>query len=286
MVSPRTAWQCCLYSLSKRKSNPMLLAMLIVLLVYLDSILSPIRAFLSAYQVPINGVGLYPYLLADREFVMFCGIALLMLFSDCPFMDEAQQSVILRSGQLNWIWGQIGYILLGCLLLLAGIFLLVCAFLLPYVELSAQWGKAMNTLIQTNTASRFYLMTEFFSPIQQAFQPLPALFAGLALRWACFSACVLLMFFVNLITRSKAGALAALPILIMDYVVDVTMPKRYSILSPSTLARLDILAMGESAYYPDALAGVAVVAMFFLLSLCLVLLAHKRRDMTDMMIRD
>ena len=64
------------------------------------------------------------------------------------------------------------------------------------------------------------------------------------------------------------------------------MPKRYSILSPSTLARLDILAMGESAYYPDALAGVAVVAMFFLLSLCLVLLAHKRRDMTDMMIRD
>lgn len=277
----RLSWKCCAYSLGKLKAKPILLALLLVMFLYMEELLRPVRNFLSDYGLSVNVLGMFAFLLSDTSFALAAGIGLILLFGDAPFFDDAQRSVFIRTGQTAWIYGQILYIFAATALYLLALFLLQCLALLPYAGFGTGWGRALNTLALTEKAAKYLVTVPFPVLILDQFGPVSGFFTAFALRWLVFVICAMAMFWANIAFRSKFGSLVTFIILLMDPMIQGFFEFKYYIYSITSLARLNVLNFGYNPYYPKFPLEMTVLGLSLFAIMALIIAFGKRRDIAD-----
>ena len=86
----------------------------------------------------------------DSGSQLFIILGALLLFCDAPFLNQNSSWQILRAGRKNWFWGNMAYIWLLSLVYAAILSLLPVLLMIPHLEWTAEWGKVLGTLAQTN----------------------------------------------------------------------------------------------------------------------------------------
>lgn len=271
--------KCAWYSFRKLLTKPKGLAIVFVVYLYMESVIEPIRGFLMAHDVSINGFGLYVFLLSDSMFVVVAGIGLMMLLGDAPFFDDAQNYVMIRGGRAQWVNGQILYIMGVTTIYLLVLMLLAHVLLFPYVQYGNQWGKALRTLSETSMAGQCGIGLSFSEKIVHQWSPRRAFALEMTLRFVAYVSCALMMFSINLAFRNKLGIVAALFTLLLDLFVETSLAYVYFILSISSLARLSIMDFGYDPYYVDVGPSMMVLIGSFALLIILSSVLGRRCDL-------
>ncbi len=277
MDSVRTTFTICGYGLIKLVTSSKLYAVLLFLGIHFSLFLDPLRAFLEAHGASINLAGLFAMVLSHGYNAAWISLGAVVLFSDAPFIDEAQQGILLRTGQRLWLWGQIAYIAAAAFLYMALLVLLIALPLIPYVHIGAEWCAPIYTFVTSETQP-FYALN-FSAIVMEAYGPLGAFALSFFLRYLVLVIVALVIFIVNSAARTKLGALAGAFVLLIDTLNNMDL--RMHMLSVSTLSRLDMMDYGFTPDYPSVAYSVAAVVLAAAAMIALTVFVGKRVDVVD-----
>ena len=94
---------------------------------------------------------IFPHMFSPVMIVAY-GCFTALLFSDAPFADSHMPFILVRSGRLIWIFGQIIYIFVTAFIYTAFQLLVSIIILLPKITLSSEWGIVIKTLASNPSA--------------------------------------------------------------------------------------------------------------------------------------
>lgn len=276
----RKGWHCTMYTFMANNLRPITLAALFLMFALLGDKLLPIREYMAGET--INIWGMYASILNDSECVLVIGIALLLIMGNAPFVNEAQQGILIRAGQKNWLLGQMIYMAVTTLVVMLGLLVYMCLFFAPHVSFDNSWGKVLNSLATLETESTVKVRIDVSALVVDSFNPVQAFMIGFGLRWICYLICINLMFFVNLLVKVRPGAVFALAILLLGFIVESWFSYADRIYSVSTLCKLDSIAMAPNPYYPDVQPMMLVIFGWFVAVSAGCIIAGRRADIGKM----
>ena len=142
------------------------------------------------------------------------GIFTTVLYSDAPFIDEAAQFLLIRTGKRVYFIGQLLYLLLSSFIWSIYWFLIT---LLPFwnkLEFNPTWGDfltLMSTQSGTSNAGAYGLSLSFYCEprLNKILPGWQATLIAWFLLWMCAFFIGVLVFTLNLISKANAGILAA-----------------------------------------------------------------------------
>ena len=167
----------------------------------------------------------------------------------------------------------------------AGIFLLALLamqhlMLWDCLDYGRGWGRAINTLARTSMADGYGIHMPFSRDFMRLWSVRRCFALSMALCWGGYTVCALVMFNINLVTRSKAGLLAAILMLLLDMVMDFGVDVRYYVLSVASLGRLPLLNTGNHPYYPRPALAMSVLWGSFFVNLAAALGLGRRSELS------
>ena len=260
-------------------ATPRSWVVLIVTGLYLQKTLAPVRAMLAAEGLTVNPMGLMAFLLNDTVVTAFLALACLALMFDAPCTDELQRYLILRTGRRSWALGQAAYMLLTVMVYLLLVTVLAWLMLLPYIELSADWGSGMRALVEDFQWEVYGSDLNYDVWIPRAYAPIPAWLIGGALHVLSLSLLCMLMMLANLLLdRRLSFVLVALPIG-FDLMLEEYFGVEAYYLSPLSLSKLSGLDYGDRMGRPPVWFG--ALALSLLLGLCIAAFVRgaRRREL-------
>ncbi len=279
MADVRRSLNCLIYSLRKLAINPKCIIVFALLYIHMKDSYQGLIGFLADYDETINAFGLFINMISDPHFVMIAGIGLMLIFSDAPFFDDAQQYILIRAKKGPWIAGQI-----FCVLLATAVYLLIMLgiqhlILHPYLTYDNQWGRAIHTLSRTDLGDNYDLLVGFHRDYMRMWSVRRCFALGMILRWGAYATCALIIFIINILSTSKAGIFAAIFILLFDLFMDFGVSATFYVLSISSLARLPLLNMGTNPYFPRVELAMSVLWGSFLVAVALAWITGRRVDL-------
>ncbi len=149
---------------------------------------APICKITSEYRTPINGFSA-AFLFSDKytTFVLFLG--LFILLADMPMKDNQQNFLLVRSGKMSWVFGQLLYIILVVFVYLA--FSLASFFIVlsSWIAFDAvNWGKVVKTISGTNAYDVFDLSLRMPQKVITDYSPLEAFGYAVGMAFLLLSA--------------------------------------------------------------------------------------------------
>lgn len=227
-------------NLRKWPSNPRIIILFILLIIFLVNYLKPIINFSNSTGYRVTP-WVFPFF-ADSVFTqMIMMFGIVFLFCDAPFMDVTQPYSIIRSGRTRWGLGQVLYIMASTAIYFSFLAVVSCIIMSPNMFLSNEWGKVLGTLAQTNAGQVFNITLPINYEIQSIYTPVHAFFLSLILEWCAGTLLGLIIFIFNINFNRAIGAIVASVMVCLDMVIQNALPfytYHFSILS---LARLSIL---------------------------------------------
>ncbi len=159
-----------------------------------------------------RGLGVTPWLLSGYYFMptllSVYGFLVIMLFSNAPFADSHAPFLVVRTGRLPWILGQILYIFLAAFLLVFLHFCMIILLCLPNVGFSSDWGTIIRSIaIDPSLAGMSTILVN--SEMVGAFTGPEATLLTMLLMWlvAVFLGAVVFAF--NIISGKNTGIVIA-----------------------------------------------------------------------------
>lgn len=278
MVSVRKSFAACFQNFRKWTSNPRLIIILLLLITFANIAEQGVRLFAQTTRICVSA-GMFPFLMSDWYQLFIIMLGLVMLFCDAPFLDDQQPYVVLRTGRRCWLVGQILYIFLGSAVYFFVVWLLSVLFLLPNVAFSAQWGKIIRTIVETNAAGQYQIPITFSKQIIQMFGPVQATGISFFMSWLVGSFLGLLMFVINMHTNRAVGALAASGVVLFEVVALNGGNSLYTLrfFSPVSWASLDILDFTGTAQNPSFGYAVTVLVGMIIVLIVLAVLSMRKK---------
>lgn len=218
MPNFRQSLRCAGLTLAKWSATPRILSLFVIIAAFLAYHAHSLVQFAAAEGRPL-APWVFPHLLTPAMLLVY-GSFTLLLYCDAPFMDNHTPFVIVRSGRVAWLYGQLIYIIVAGLIytlyfILASIFVLA-----PNLTFANDWGVILKTLAANPSAGRQHnlVLTVFISEaIVQQFSPLQAMLISLGLFWLTSVFTGLLIFTINLATGRSGGLCAAGAFICMSY---------------------------------------------------------------------
>lgn len=176
---------------------------------------------MSAYAREVYGgmtSWVLPFSLQSPTMVMVYGCITVAFFCNAPFSDRHMPFLIIRSGRLNWILGQVLYIVLAAAVYVGFYFLVSVICMLPNVGFANEWGWAEKAMAAGDQALSDYSITlRVDSHIVDYFTPVEATGLMMFLMWgvAVFSGMLIMMF--NLISKGTLGVAISGILIFMSY---------------------------------------------------------------------
>lgn len=261
--------------IKKWLTNPRVYLIAVLLIAYFHSRISPLYLFCEHYGTKISPY-LFPYFMSDDHVVLIASLGALLLFCDAPFIDSEQPYIVLRSGRKKWVAGQIAYIAISSTLFTLFLYLLTLLLLLPWLEFSTEWGKAIGTLAQTTTGYDLGITITFDRYIFFGYSPISATLLSLLLCFSVVFFLGMLMFYLNLRINRMVGTIAGALLILWQLVIRKTATAliRYSPISWMKLGQID---MNGTTVYPNlAYVLIALYAMIVLFAVLSVLCMRKK----------
>lgn len=163
-------------------------------------LMNAVRSFSAAVGIGM-APWMFPFLTDDSGSQLFIILGALLLFCDAPFLNQNSSWQILRAGRKNWFWGNMAYIWLLSLVYAAILSLLPVLLMIPHLEWTAEWGKVLGTLAQTNA-----LGIRLNYTIMAHYTPAAAMLLTLAAVWLNTVLIGMINFTLNLLVKKGIGA--------------------------------------------------------------------------------
>ncbi len=259
----------------KWSANPRIYMILLLLIGYLNMMLSPIRDFCQTVEYPI-APWVFPFLMTQPYSLLMLLLGLILMFCDAPFIESEQPYIITRTGRMLWTGGQIVYIVLASALYFLSVIFLTVMLLLPCISLESGWGKVINTFSQGN-AARYGVVIPFDYTIVKTLSPMQAMLMEFFICWLLGIVLGILMFCINLRVSRSAGAIFAAGIAILPLFVRKTDWGLHYV-SPASWVSLSVLDIAGATSFPSV--PYAITGFLFLTAILTVLamLSMRHRD--------
>ncbi|MCL1853517.1 MAG: hypothetical protein FWF88_10910 [Peptococcaceae bacterium] len=213
-------FKCGLLNIRKWAGNPRVYIIVFLLGVFLYTMLENVRTFCMAVGRPVTP-WIFPFLMDNTYVLFFLMTGVLLLFCDAPFIDAHQPNLMVRAGKKSWALGQVFYIGLASALYFIAVFVVTNVLLLPYVGLSADWGKVLGTLAQTSAGSMYDIGIGIDYHTMLNYTPPTAIAWSFLLAWLVAVFLGLVSFVVNQSFSRGFGTVAVLFLIFMPWFVSM-----------------------------------------------------------------
>lgn len=248
----RQSLRCAGLTLAKWSATPRILSLLVVIAAFLAYHAHSLVQFADA-EDRMLAPWIFPHLLTPAMLLVY-GSFTLLLYCDAPFMDNHTPFVIVRSGRLAWLGGQLIYIIVAGLIYTFYFMLISILVLAPNLTFANDWGIILKTLAANPSAGSQHnlVLTVFINEaIVQQFSPLQAMLISLGLFWLTTVFTGLLMFTVNLATGRSGGLFVAGALVCMTYFAGIqgrfVFGEWISLLSPLSWASMHNIRWADNA---------------------------------------
>ncbi len=277
------SFRICIQNIRKWTSNSRIWMLFFAALLFVYTYTKGIRQVADVMDSPIS-IWIYPFLFTYRYIKIIFMALLIFIFCDAPFIDTNQPYVMLRTKRSVWSIGQILYIMIGSFLY--ELFLIVSTIIVNIgnLEFTMEWGKVLGAMGTTSVASKagvIYTTVNINRQIITCFTPLQAMFFSMLVTWLSFVFIGLVIYVVNVVTRTKiAGAVTAAGLVIFTAVADVAAfdgNKAVTWFSPMSWNSLNNIDIGGVTQYPtiDFVLGFYIVSIV-ILSIIAVVVGKKQ----------
>jgi hypothetical protein len=257
MHSFKQSMRCAGLNLAKWSTTPRVISLFVIIAAFLAYHAHSLVQFAAA-EGKVLTPWVFPHLLTPAMLLVY-GSFTLLLFCDAPFMDNHTPFVIVRSGRLAWLGGQLLYIVAAGLIYTLYFMLVSILVLMPHLTLANDWGVILKTLAANPSAGRQHnlVLTVFINgTIVQQFSPLQAMLISLGLFWLTSVFTGLLIFTVNLVTGKSGGLFVAGALICMTYFAGIqgrfVFGEWIALLSPLSWASMHNIRWGDGT---DLLSG-------------------------------
>ena len=275
---------CCKLNLMQLRIQPKYLLVFVYFVIHTWRYIHPYKEFAIA-----SGLKVAPWLLVGlvrhQNWYMFFMMAYLLLICDAPFLNRQQQFVLLRSGKINWLAGQILYLAILSALVTLLTWVLSVVALLPEVDWTTQWGAAIQT------ASRYpeaYSVTPQYTIIGYALKNMTGMGATL---WALLMQFLVGLFLGELVLVcnlwSKRGlgigisaAMLFFSLTVAQYAGSRGYVKRLVYISP--LSWMDLAKTGDTAVGQPPLWYCITMLLILIVGLAVFALRNIHKHSLDM----
>ena len=219
----RTVQAIAGFETKKEKTDPRVWIVYILLAVVLFRKFGGLCIYGLRHHTKISPFVFPAFFTSDMKILMYLCFAALMC--NAPFVDAHTQELLLRSGRKPWLRGCILYVLrvsLRFTVFLLGFSILM---ILPSVSFNEMWGstvyRMLGNLRIADGLDRFLLnILPVSNQFIQTANPLPAFIYTAYFMWLSFAFLGLLIYALNIVSKSKnAGLLTAGFLILMDPVI-------------------------------------------------------------------
>lgn len=241
----------CMQNIRKWGSNARVKMCLVLAVLFVFTYTSGLRMLASNLHTDMHP-WIFPFLFTHQYKKVTFMLPLLFIFCDAPFIDANQTYVILRTNRRSWSVGQLLYIIIGSflysLVLLAST--IICN--IGYIKWGMTWGTVLGTAGPGGglTALKQSMSTVYVSNIIiRYYTPLQAMFFAFLLMWMSFIIIGLIVYVMNVLTRTQmAGTLMAGFLILMSVVADIR--SQLTFLSPISWNSLNKIDVAHTTSFP------------------------------------
>lgn len=281
MFNIKVALFCALINFRKWLVNPKIHAIFILIFVFILYHSSGLATFAGEISHKI-GPWIFTHLTSPPILQVF-GFFAVLLFSDAPFQDKQSPFVAIRTGRLNWIVGQLLYILMATAIMTVFTFLTTILAMWNHTEWTMEWGTlieslAMGTIDFPNTVSIFfnYVVIEQLSPLF-------ALMASLLLFYLVVVLIGVVILFFNVVLVQTAGIVAAGVLIAMSFFVVYIGTLLFGVeiyyYSPVSWMSIHNLEWANATNLPSPLYALVTLSLSILLLSTMSIIAFTKKDM-------
>lgn len=163
----------------------------------------------------VVGIGVspwfFPHLLTVPVTVPIFSCFAMLLFSNAPFIDRHMPFILVRTGRITWVLGQLLYIFFASLLYTVTNYLITVIAFIPRIDFTSDWGKIIRTLA-LNPASAMEKGIEKTVNIQNGivstFSAIEATLISLGLFFLVTFFIGIVIFSLNLMIGKMSGLIA------------------------------------------------------------------------------
>ena len=286
MTSLKNLFLCTGTSLKKWPVNPRIYAVAAALVVFTGWQLHGLTRYAHAAGFAV-APWVFPHILGYPIMILVDCSLIALMFSDAPFLDGHTPFVLIRTGRLHWVLGQLLYIIVAGLLYTLAYYLVTALLLIPNLQLTMDWGKILRTLaLDSGSAAKYSISLEVFidSNLVSKFSAVEATLLALGLHWLVTVFIGVLIFSLNLITRRSVGLIATGIFIFISYVCAyigrMTLGMGVYYLSPLTWICASYLNWSYTGDYPSPTNAICALAAAILLLSLISAVSFCRRDIS------
>lgn len=266
--------KCCWHELLGWWKNPKIIAGFLIMFLFVFNALKTTRTFVEMVGVGVTP-WVFPFLLTNPTYLMLIELVLLFLLCDIPSSDQSQTFILLRVGKLHWIIGQLLYLTVANLILCFSVYVFSVICMVPYVDFSLSWGKAIGTLAQTTAASQYGTLS-FSYEIMKNYLPLQATTVSFLLFWLSEMLLGELLALLNLFVSRGIAITVSSVLVLLPYLIYFN--DAYFLLKFSPMSWCNLLYIGQvRSVYPSLTYALTVLlAGIVILAIAILCCMHKR----------
>lgn len=223
---------------------------------------------------------IFPFLFAFRYMRIVFMIPVVFIFCDAPFVDTNQTYIMLRTKRNIWSMGQILYIIVSSFLYTLFHLLLTIIFNIQYMQWGTTWGDVLGNAgtsgIMVNLNIR-YTTVGISASIIRYFTPAQAMFFSFILMWLSFIFIGMLIYAINILTKSKGISIIVMGFLILLNAVVEGKPYwcKFSPLSWNYIGCIDV---GGRTQYPTITYVLCMYILMIVIFGIIAVAAGNRRE--------
>jgi hypothetical protein len=168
-----------LVNLRKWQVEPRVWLVFTIIFVYAVYLYANVLQFAAEYQKTVPIWAVFGYFSTSFMRLIF-GLLMGILFCSAPFYERHSPFLVARSGRLNWILGQILYVIVASFLLAVAVYISVFISILPRISFPGDWGIVIRTISENPGAVN---VSVYFPPGIDRFSPLLANLAAFGMIW-------------------------------------------------------------------------------------------------------
>lgn len=218
------SFRICNQNIRKWTGNKRVI-MILILLIFFTRVYTKNIAILAISMGKTISPWLLPFLLNRRYMKTIYLILVVFMFCDAPFIDTNQPYVFLRCNRSTWSIGQLLYIIIGSLIMVAVLFISTIIVNIRYIRWDSTWGDVISYASVTNVLANMGLSNDTIvlsGKIVKYFSPLQAMAFTTLLLWMSFILIGLIIYVINIITHSQLfGILTASFLVLLSGGVDM-----------------------------------------------------------------
>lgn len=270
-------------NLAQWRIDPKYLFVLLYTGLYLWYCLRGMRDYAKDLNTTIHP-WVFPFLMRGGSVICPLMLGFAILIADAPFRNGQQQFILLRTGKIYWMAGQILYLFLLSVFFTAFMYLMSVLCAIPQLRLSTEWGSFLTTIAVSGFPGKYGNLSTTYSIMKGASPISATLWAFTVFTLVCFFLSMV-MLLCNLWVGKGVGIVLVSTAIILPKIMTVFQAKPYIyryLTRISPLSWPDRSAMGHTGQYLPSYAYGILMPLFLSVLLAAVAMATVQKCNLDM----